>query len=75
MLQNKIDLFIHDGPMILMLASENDSKGLTTSTTLLTEEYLAWGIKKNDIELLNSANRFIDAYKRAGKLSDIISRT
>jgi len=74
MLENKIDIFIHDGPMILMLASENDSKGLTASTSLLTEEYLAWGIKKNDVELLNSANRFIEAYQREGKLNNIISR-
>jgi polar amino acid transport system substrate-binding protein len=74
LLQSNIDIFIHDGPIILMLASENESKGLTTSTSLLTEEYLAWGIRKNDIELLNSANRFIDTYKREGKLNGMISR-
>jgi polar amino acid transport system substrate-binding protein len=74
LLHNNIDMFIFDGPMILMLASENDSKGLTTSRSLLTEEYLAWGVKKNDIELLNSANRFIDTYKREDKLNNIISR-
>ena len=74
LLHNNIDILIHDGPIILMSASENDSKGLTTSTSLLTEEYLAWGIRKNDIELLNSANRFIDTYKREGKLNSIIIR-
>jgi hypothetical protein len=55
------------------LASENDSRGLTTSNSHLTEEYLAWGIRKNDIEQLHSANRFIDFYKREGKLNSIIS--
>jgi ABC-type amino acid transport substrate-binding protein len=74
LLNNSIDILIHDGPIILMLASENDSKGLTTSKFHLTEEYLAWGIRKNDIELLNSANRFIDACKQEGKLNNIISR-
>lgn len=74
LLNNSIDILIHDGPIILMLASENDSKGLTTSKSHLTEEYLAWGIRKNDIELLNSANRFINTYKREGKLNSIIRR-
>lgn len=74
LLNNDIDILIHDGPIVLMLASENDSRGLTTSNSHLTEEYLAWGIRKNDIELLNSANRFIDFYKREGKLNSIVNR-
>jgi len=74
LLDNDIDILIHDGPIVLMLASEYDSKGLTTSNSHLTEEYLAWGIRKNDIELLNSANRFIDTCKQEGKLNTIISR-
>ena len=69
-----IDILIDDAPIILLAASENDSKGLATSMSPLNEEYLAWGIRKNDIELLNSANRFIDTYKREGKLKSIISR-
>ncbi len=69
-----IDILIDDAPIILLAASKNDSKGLATSMSPLNEEYLAWGIRKNDIELLNSANRFIDTYKREGKLKSIISR-
>jgi len=57
-----------------LAASENDIKGLTTSMVLLTDDYLAWGIRKNDTELLISANRFIDTYKQEGKLNSIISR-
>ena len=74
LMYNNIDLFIHDGPIILLEASKNDIAGLTTSMVLLTDEYLAWGIRKNDVELLNSANRFIDNYKQEGKLNSIVSR-
>jgi polar amino acid transport system substrate-binding protein len=74
LLYENIDILIDDAPMILLAASENDSKGLATSTSPLNEEYLAWGIRKNDIELLNSANRFLDTYKREGRLKSIISR-
>jgi ABC-type amino acid transport substrate-binding protein len=74
LLFDDIDMLIDDAPSVLLAMSENESKDLTTSTSLLSKEYLAWGIRKNDIELLNSANRFIDTYKREGKLDSIISR-
>lgn len=74
LLYNNIDLIIHDGPIILMAASEYDTEGLATSMVHLTDDYLAWGIRKNDRELLNSANRFIDTYRQDGKLNSIIKR-
>jgi polar amino acid transport system substrate-binding protein len=74
LLYENIDILIDDAPMILLAASENDSKGLATSMSPLNEEYLAWGIRKNDIELLNSANRFLDTYNREGKLKSTIRR-
>ena len=74
MLDGKIDLLIHDAPIILMLAAENEAKGLTPLPILLTEEYLAWGIRKNDVELLESANRFIAEMKKDKKLDNIIRR-
>ena len=69
-----IDVIIHDGPMVLLAASEFDTEGLATSMVYLTDDYLAWGIRKNDRELLNSANRFIDTIRRDGKLNSIIKR-
>lgn len=69
-----IDMVIHDAPIILMLAAENESKGLVPLPSLLTEEYLAWGVKKNDVELLRSANSFIKTYKKDGRLHEIVNR-
>jgi polar amino acid transport system substrate-binding protein len=74
LLYENIDLIIHDGPIVLMAASEYDTEGLATSMVHLTDESLAWGIRKNDRELLNSANRFIDTCRRDGKLNSIIER-
>ena len=68
----KIDMFIHDGPMILYLASENETKGLTALFTPLTREYLAWGIRKDNVELLESANNFLRTSNEVGKLGKII---
>jgi polar amino acid transport system substrate-binding protein len=72
LINKDIDMFIHDGPMILYLASENESKGLTALFTPLTREYLAWGIRKDNVALLDSANSFLRSFNEAGNLSKII---
>jgi ABC-type amino acid transport substrate-binding protein len=58
-IDKKIDLFIYDAPMIIYLASEYENKGLTVLYALLTREDLAWGVRKDDTELLDSANSFL----------------
>jgi ABC-type amino acid transport substrate-binding protein len=65
-------MFIYDAPMILYLASENETKGLTALFTLLTEEYLSWGFRKDNKELLKSANDFLRTINDEGKLNQII---
>lgn len=69
----KLDVFIHDAPMIHHLAAENEGE-LAALPALLTEEYLAWGIRKDDVELLESANKFIEKMKKEDKLTPIIKR-
>ena len=58
-IDKKIDMFIYDAPMIIYLASENENKGLTALFALLTIEDLAWGVRKDNTDLLNSANSFL----------------
>ncbi len=74
LLEGRIDLLIHDAPIILMLAAENEAKGLSEIPSLLSKEYLAWGIRKNDLELLEAANNFIDTMIKEDKLDPIINR-
>jgi len=68
-----IDLIILDAPIAYLLAAENE-KVLAPLPYLLTGEDIAWGIKKNDAELLKSANEFIETMKRTGKLDRIVKR-
>jgi len=73
LISKDIDMFIYDAPMILYLASENENNGLMYLPTLLTRgEYLAWGIRKDNVELLESANNFLLTFNEAGKLSKVI---
>lgn len=74
LLQRSIDMLIHDGPIVLMLAAEAESAGLTVLPSLMTEEYLAWGIRKNDVALLDSANSFLDKLQKEGRLDKIVKR-
>ena len=74
LLKGRIDLLIHDGPIIFLLAAENEARGLAVVPTLLSEEYLAWGIRKNDVTLLEAANNFIDKMTKEDQLDPIINR-
>ena len=73
-IDKKIDLFIYDGPMILYLASENENKGLTALFALLTREDLAWGVRKENTDLLNSANSFLQNPDNAEMLKKMTQR-
>ena len=74
LLVGKIDMLIHDAPIVLMMAAENESKGLSTVPSLLTEEYMAWGMRKTDTTLIEAANGFIDHLNENGRLDTIIRK-
>jgi len=75
LINGKIEVFVHDAPIILQLASENEDKSLTPVFALfLTEEYLAWGIRREDAAMLSAANRFLDAIKKGGRLMQMVKR-
>jgi polar amino acid transport system substrate-binding protein len=70
----QIDVVIHDAPMIIMLAAEYETEGLVPIPSLLTEEYLAWGIRKDDVQLLEAANSMVRTMKADGRLHAIVNR-
>ena len=70
----RIDILIHDGPILISQLAERQAIGLALVPSLLTEEYLAWGIRKNDVELLKAANRFLKEMKQNGRLVPIVQR-
>ncbi|WOO41561.1 transporter substrate-binding domain-containing protein [Rubellicoccus peritrichatus] len=70
----KIDMFIYDSPVIWWLASEYEAKGLAPLVVPLSEEFLAWGIRKDDSQLLAQANAFLEEYRESGELQKIIKK-
>jgi polar amino acid transport system substrate-binding protein len=65
-------MFIYDGPMILYLASANENNGLTALFSPLTEEWLAWAVRKEDKELLESANNYLKTINSDGRYKKLI---
>ena len=72
LINNEIDAFVYDAPMICHYAAINENNKLTPILTLATEEYIAWGIRKQDSELLNQANAFIADLKSKQQLQHMI---
>ncbi|MBC2594040.1 transporter substrate-binding domain-containing protein [Ruficoccus amylovorans] len=70
----KIDMFIDDSPIIWWMASENESNGLSPMVVSLSEEYLAWAVRKDDSELLDQANAFLMEFRSSGDLGKVIKK-
>ncbi|MGB7919479.1 MAG: ABC transporter substrate-binding protein [Desulfobacterales bacterium] len=73
-LVNRIDVFVQDGPILLMMLAENQSMDLTVLPSPLTDEYLAWGMRKTDPGLKESADRFLESIAKSGQLESIVKR-
>lgn len=72
--KGKIDLFIDDSTMIWYLAGVYEAKGLTVAPLVLSEEVLAWGMKRPDSALQASANAFLKRIAASGELDQILHR-
>jgi polar amino acid transport system substrate-binding protein len=74
LVKEKIDVFIHDAPVIWWLAAEKESDGLIPVPKFLSREDIAWAVRHEDKELLDSANAFISKWKNDGRLKALINQ-
>lgn len=68
-----IDVFVHDGPSIAWLVSANEAD-LAGIWQPLNRENLAWGVRRDDPQLLAQANEALAAWKRDGTLTELLAR-
>lgn len=73
--QGSIDCFIHDAPTIWRLSTDRVTRhqNLSGIFTPLTDEQIAWGVRKGDQALLNQLNSCLAELKQDGTLQDILS--
>jgi len=70
--RGKIDVLVHDAPMVRYYAAMDTSGKLFPVPQLATVEYLAWGVAKSNRELLLALNKFLEESSRAGTLEATI---
>jgi ABC-type amino acid transport substrate-binding protein len=71
--RRSIDIFVHDAPSIVWLVAENeaDIAGLWEP---LTEDSLAWGVRKEDQQLLMNVNSLLKQWKQDGTLNAVLRK-
>lgn len=67
----RIDVFIHDGPAVIHIVSANEGD-LAIVPEPLTQETLAWGVRKGDRALLEAANAALAQWKQDGTLDRLL---
>jgi ABC-type amino acid transport substrate-binding protein len=69
----EIDLFVNDFPSVVWLASQNEGT-LRGFWTPFNEEYLAWGVRRDDRELLMKTDAILNIWKKDGTLKEVIKQ-
>ncbi len=69
----RIDVFVYDAPSIAWLVSENEAD-LAMLKELINEEYLAWGVRRTDQELLGALNAAVKQWKADGTLGTVVNK-
>ncbi len=68
-----IDIFVHDAPSIVWSVSENEAD-LVAFRERLNTEYLAWGVRREDVEFLSQVNGALRAWKNDGTLNAVLRK-
>ncbi|MDD2235590.1 MAG: transporter substrate-binding domain-containing protein [Kiritimatiellae bacterium] len=71
--RKRIDAFLYDDPAIRWFASANEADLLAIEAPF-TREHLAWGLRRNDEQLLNEVNRCLKTWKKDGQADRLIHR-
>lgn len=74
LLEEKIDVFVYDMPMNFYFAARYEARGIIPVTVPLSREYIAWGVRREDRELLDTANRFLKEMRDQDRLQAIVRK-
>jgi ABC-type amino acid transport substrate-binding protein len=73
-IRKKAGLFFSDSTLIWYLAGMHAADGLSVAPVALSEEQLAWGVRKSDDALLAAVNTFITQARKNGTFLKIFRR-
>jgi ABC-type amino acid transport substrate-binding protein len=67
----RIEIFVYDAPSVVWIVSENEAE-LKLLPELLNIEYLGWGLRRDDRELLVGVNALLSRWKNDGTLKETV---
>jgi len=67
----RIDIFIYDAPAVVWLVSENEAN-LRGVWKPLNEEYLGWGVRRDEKEFLAQVDAILTRWKSDGALKEVV---
>jgi polar amino acid transport system substrate-binding protein len=74
LMRGRVDLFITDSTLVWYLAGTYAAEGLTVAPGVLSEESLAWGVRRGNDDLVAAANQFIERSAQDGSLMKTFRR-
>ena len=75
LINKQVAMVIHDAPYVHWIAKEQSSHGIEAlSFSPLSEELLAWGVRKDNNELLNKTNSFLEEWENRGEFERVIKK-
>jgi polar amino acid transport system substrate-binding protein len=74
LIKKKINLLITDSTLVWYLAGTYANEGLTAVPIVLSEETLAWAVRKSDEGLLTSVNEFVTKANQDGTFIKVLRR-
>ena len=74
LIKKRINLFISDSTLVFYLAGTHADDGLSVVTIPLTQEKLAWAVRKSEDPLLTAVNQFITETQQDGSMRKTFSR-
>lgn len=74
LLDKRADVFLDDASTSWIIATDPRYGALMSLGRLLTEERLAWAVRKDDKELLSRLNRALQVFRQTGVLNHVYNR-
>lgn len=69
----RIDVYVDDAPAIWWLSTQYEAD-LVMLPFAMSEEYLAWGLRREDAQMRTRINRMLEEWKQDGSLRAVLKR-
>lgn len=71
-----VDVFIHDAPFVWRVTGspQNPNQHVSGIYTPLTDEHLAWAVRKGNTELLTRLDEIVEKWKKNGEIESVLDK-